>query len=268
MPPLEFDPSWPESIQTTHLYDRLEVWGERFNAPYAEMYKCRRNETLQALKKYCPKPGNVLDLAAAGGNFSLAAAEQGHKVTWNDLRADLADYVRLKMSSHHNVNFVAGNIFELGDQWHNSFDAIMALEVIEHVAHPDEFLSQIAKLAKPGAPIIVSTPNGAYLKNDLPKFSDHPDPSVFEEIQFKPNSDGHIFLLYEDEMKAFGKDAGLKMVHYETFVNPLTAGHLKLRYLHKVLPSTAIQFIEKISQKLPLQLKKKIMGASLAVYMK
>jgi len=38
----------------------------------------------------------VLDVAAAQGNFSLALAEMGYRVTWNDIQADLADYVRLK----------------------------------------------------------------------------------------------------------------------------------------------------------------------------
>ena len=41
----------------------------------------------------------MLDLAAGQGNFSLALAERGYRVTWNDLRGDLEGYVRLKLDS-------------------------------------------------------------------------------------------------------------------------------------------------------------------------
>jgi 2-polyprenyl-6-hydroxyphenyl methylase/3-demethylubiquinone-9 3-methyltransferase len=83
----------------------------------------------------------------AQGNVSLALAELGYRVTWNDLRADLADYVRLKYETG-SITFAPGNTFELA--FAERFDAVLATDVIEHVAHQDEFLRQLAGLARPG----------------------------------------------------------------------------------------------------------------------
>jgi hypothetical protein len=47
--------------------------------------------------------------AAAQGNFSIALAGLGYQVTWNDLRPELVDYVRLKLPSGINVEFVVDN---------------------------------------------------------------------------------------------------------------------------------------------------------------
>src|SRR5688572_26088016 len=100
-------------------------------------------------------PGaRVLDIAAAGGNFSLTLAEMGYRVTWNDLRADLADYVRLKHDRGH-LEFAPGNAFEL--EFAQPFDAALITEVIEHVAHPDRFLAEVAKLVRPGGYLIMTT---------------------------------------------------------------------------------------------------------------
>jgi 2-polyprenyl-3-methyl-5-hydroxy-6-metoxy-1,4-benzoquinol methylase len=109
------------------------------------------------------------------------------------LRADLADYVRLKYETG-SITFAPGNAFELALA--ERFDAVLATELIEHVAHPDEFLRQLAGLARPGGVLIVTTPNGAYFRNKLPRFSDIPDPSVLEQSQFQPGTDGHLFVLH------------------------------------------------------------------------
>ena len=266
--PLPLDPSWPQEFKDTHVYDRLEIWGERFNAPYAVHYDQRRRRTLEALTTHCPAPAKILDLAAAGGNFSIAAAKLGYSVTWNDLRGSMADYVKLKMPKGADIEFLAGNIFELGEEYYDTFDAVMALEVIEHVAHPDEFLAKLKLLVKPGGTIIISTPNGAYFRNNLPRFSDISDPSIFEDIQFKPDSDGHIFLLYEDEMRSFAQRAGLEIISYEQFTNPLSAGHVKLRLMHKILPRKAIEAVESLTTRLPASARARLSSTCLAIYKK
>ena len=90
------------------------------------------------------KPGaTILDIAAAHGNFTLALAELGYRVTWNDLRAELAEYVQRK-HERGAVEYMPGNCFELAPR--NSFDCVLFTEVIEHVAHPDEFMIKVARL--------------------------------------------------------------------------------------------------------------------------
>ena len=144
-------------------------------------------------------------------------------------------------------------------QFAQPFDAVLITEIIEHVAHPDEFLRKTAQLVRPGGYVFMTTPNGAYLRNTLPKFSDCQDPTVFEAAQFQPDGDGHIFLLHPEEIHRLAAQSGLVADRLVLFTNPLTNGHLKTEALLRVLPRRWVTAIENLSQKLPAVLARKLL---------
>ncbi|CAN5773669.1 hypothetical protein BH11VER1_BH11VER1_10770 [soil metagenome] len=257
--------SWPKSWKESYHYDLLEIYGEKTNPGYSSSYAVRKSITLELIKKSFEPGARIVDVAAAQGNFTLTCAELGYEMTWNDLRAELADYVRLK---HENgsIDYQPGNVLELGLE--EQFDGVIITEIIEHVAHPDQFLVSIGKLLKPGGRVVMTTPNGAYFLNRLPRFFDCPDPSIYESQQFKPNSDGHIFLLYPDEIIELSKRAGFKIENLIHFLTPLTSGHLKLWHLLKFLPPKLVLILERLSSKLPLYLKQKICAQTACVLIK
>jgi 2-polyprenyl-3-methyl-5-hydroxy-6-metoxy-1,4-benzoquinol methylase len=240
--------SWPDSWVHSFAFDREEVFGPISNRGYAYAYDTRRAITHALLAGAMPPPARVIDIAAAQGNFALALAEQGYDVTWNDLREELAGYVRLK-HEHGLLRYAPGNAFELS--FEQPFDVALITEVIEHVAHPDDFLRCTARLVRPGGCIVMTTPNGAHLRNTLPRFSDCPDPSAYESGQFKPDADGHIFLLHPDEVHRLAREAGLVVETLVHFTNPLTNGHLKTRRVLDTLPRRVIESIESATQRLP-----------------
>ena len=251
---IEPSPDWPQSWKESHFYDQGEIYGRISHHGYAYAYENRRRETLGLLTEVLEPGARILDIAAAQGNFSLALAELGFDVTWNDLRSELADYVRLKYE-RGKIQYAAGNAFELA--FPSLFDAVLITEVIEHVAHPDNFLAKAAALVRPGGYIVMTTPNGGYFKNRLPKFSECADPAVFESVQFKPNADGHIFLLHTDEIQPLARRAGLIVEKIVLFTNSLTAGHVKTEPLLKILPRGIVRTTERLTELLPNALKKK-----------
>lgn len=242
---------WPDSWKQAYPYDLLEVYGELSDRGYAYAYNNRRHQTMRLLASVLAPGARILDIGAAQGNFSLALAESGYKVTWNDLRKDLVDYVRLKQEAG-DVEFAPGNAFELNLPYF--FDAVLITEIIEHVAHPDEFLANSARLVKPGGYVVMTTPNGAYFGNTLPKFSECRDPGVYRAGQFKPNADGHIFLLHPDEIHSLASRAGLEVDEMALFTNPLTNGFLKLGWLLRLLPRILVDAIEAATQRSPSQI--------------
>lgn len=233
--------TWPLSWKESYLYDQEEIYGKIIHYGYAYAYRQRQRRTLEAISRVAQPGAAILDVAAAQGNFSLLLAERGYDVTWNDLRADLAGYVSLKHEKGA-LHYAPGNVFDLG--FNAEFDVVLITEVIEHVAHPDEFLKKVKRLVKPGGCIVMTTPNGAYFLNRLPKFSECSDPSQFESAQFKPNSDGHIFLLYAEEIEALARAAGLIVEETQFFVNFLTRGRIKTELLLKFLPRRVVNGIE------------------------
>ena len=243
------DDTWLESWKYSYPYDLEEVYGQVSCYGYAYAYENRRDRTLALVEEVVPPGSRILDVAAAQGNFSLTLAERGYRVTWNDLRADLVDYVKLK-HERGDVTFAPGNVFEL--EFDHVFDCVVATEVIEHVAHPDDFLKKLSQMVRPGGYLVLTTPNGAYLRNDLPRFSDCKDPSVFESVQFKPNAERTGWML---ERRA-------------VFTTPLTNGHVKLGMTNghvklgialRVLPRRVVFAVEGLASHLPLWLKHKLM---------
>lgn len=255
--------SWPDDWKYSYPYDLEEIYGEVTNWGYAYAYENRQSNTMRMISDALPPGSKILDIAAAQGNFALRLAEMGYHVTWNDLRESLADYVKLKYEKG-TIEFAPGNCFEL--EFDSLFDGVLITEIIEHVAHPDDFLRKVAQLVRPGGYVILTTPNGGYFKNRLPRFSDCPDPSIFESQQFGPNSDGHIFLLHDDEVFELASQAGLTVESLSLFTSPLTNGHIKLHHALRVLPKWFVTMSERATAVMPTFIKRRAlvqMGARL-----
>jgi 2-polyprenyl-3-methyl-5-hydroxy-6-metoxy-1,4-benzoquinol methylase len=259
------EPHWPASWLSSYEYDLLEIYGSKHHWGYAYAYENRRLETLRLVREGVAPGSAVLDVAAAQGNFSLALAELGYRVTWNDLRSELVDYVK-KKHSHGSIANAPRNAFEL--VFPGPFDAVLATEVLEHVAHPEEFLRQLRSLVRGGGSIVVTTPNGEYFRNTLPKLAEIQNRQELERRQFQPDADGHLFLLHADELVGMVRGAGLKVEKLVLFTNTLTAGHVKLEALLRVLPRGAVAAVELCTQKLPSFIGRRLsteLGARLRV---
>src|ERR1700747_373816 len=134
---LNLQETWPDLWKGTHPFDLAEVYGEGPWLGYTYAYQNRFRKTIKLVTEVLPEGSRILDIAAAQGNFSLTLAELGYDVTWNDLRAEIAGYVQLKYE-HGKIEFVPGNAFEI--VFPSCFDGVLMTEIIEHVAHPDDFL--------------------------------------------------------------------------------------------------------------------------------
>jgi len=256
------EPGWPDDWKLAHFYDSFEIHDEMPRDSkalgHAYSYLNRRQHTLELIAKIAPAGSAVLDVAGGHGNFTLSLAEMGYEVTWNDLRADLAQYVQMKHEAG-TVHYAPGNVFDLS--FENRFDVVLITEIIEHVAHPDQFLAKVGGFVRPGGHIVMTTPNGGYFRNRLPKFSEWSDPSVFEKHQFKPGADGHIFLMHRDEIAGLARQAGLEVVETRLYTNMVTNGWAKTDVFLHMLPRAGVTSLEALTQRLPLAIRTKICTA-------
>lgn len=112
-------------------------------------------KVLAAVQKYLPEPCRVVDLAAGEGAFSVILARLGHDVYAVDASRENWKAPDIKLHIHDLDTEFADRILNTDEK----FDAVVAIEIIEHLENPFRFVRESAKLLKPGGHLFLTTPN-------------------------------------------------------------------------------------------------------------
>lgn len=232
-----------------HEHDLRELHNPVFSDFTRLMYLDRLRLVLAAVERWAPGR-RVLDVGCAQGNFSLELAERWYRVVACDLRQSFLSYLRLKYERGQ-LTCVNASLERLPFAV-NTFDIVLLTEVIEHVAFPERALHEIANLLAPGGILVLTTPNGARLHTGLPTLSEVDNRRELTARQFRPDADGHLFLLAPDELRDLVKAGGLSVVHHRVFSSPWITGRLMARHLSRFLPIRARRFMDRLTLGLPL----------------
>lgn len=117
----------------------------------------------ELIQKHLPGPGRVVDLAAGEGAFSVRLKAGGHAVTAIDFSDENWKAPEIELELQNLDSEFAEKILE-GD---NKFDAVVAIEIIEHLENPFRFARECAKLLKRGGLLFLTTPNVETVKSRL-----------------------------------------------------------------------------------------------------
>ncbi len=207
------------------------------------------------------RPSRVLEVAAGGGGLASTLACDGATVVANDLLTDALTAALLEYHGGDRVTVTGGSLFDLSRDTLGTFDLVIACEVIEHVGHPGDLLGRLATLLAPGGRLLVTTPNGAHFRNTLPTLREAGDIDEMERRQFKPDADGHLFLLTPEELADLAAGAGLRVERLDTWGLPPLTGHAGWRLLAGTWAIAPAYWADRAGQYLPARLRRRLAAA-------
>jgi len=173
-------------------YDKDESYFRLLSDWYVSgRYQIRLDPLLAIVKKYVNEETRVLDAGCGSGAVAIELARQGVR------RVDAVDFsvTALKCARRDasrfdvadKINFILSPVENIIDVSDNTYDLIIAADVIEHLADHDLFSKEMLRVCKPGGILVVETPNTSYRTHPLSlKLR-----KIFEKIGF---SDGKILL--------------------------------------------------------------------------
>ncbi|MCS6800716.1 MAG: class I SAM-dependent methyltransferase [Chloroflexota bacterium] len=98
--------------------------------------------------------GTVLDLGCGAGEGAQSLAEGRRVIAVDEDGATL----RAARRRYPGPDFIRMDAEQLAFA-DGSFDGVISVEVIEHVAHPERYLAEIRRVLKPGGVVVLTTPN-------------------------------------------------------------------------------------------------------------
>jgi cyclopropane fatty-acyl-phospholipid synthase-like methyltransferase len=109
------------------------------------------------------KAGKILDLGCGNGGFTKALAAPGREL----LGLDASESgIRLARESGAPAEFLQATMDSpLPRDLHGCFDAVISIEVIEHLLLPRDLFRRAREALQPGGHLLVTTPYHGYWKN-------------------------------------------------------------------------------------------------------
>lgn len=137
--------SWLSSNIITHSF---------FDIIHAEPAYMGAARLIQDLSIQKGESLRVLEIGCGLGYFTARLKKLGHAA----IGFDLSKVVCQKAAEIHGDFFVAGNLDDLGEKYCGYFDAIVCLEVLEHLDTPEHYINSLRRMLKEGGSLVASVP--------------------------------------------------------------------------------------------------------------
>jgi 2-polyprenyl-6-hydroxyphenyl methylase/3-demethylubiquinone-9 3-methyltransferase len=141
------------AIDTYHGYEQPDP-------PHQDHY-------LELLLHYLRTAGvkRILDAGCGDGNFTASLVERGFEVCGID---SSVNGIAQAKTRHPQIHFARGSVYNdmcAAFGGCPPFDALVSIEVIEHLFSPRDFLRQCHAAVRPNGLLIITTPYWGYFKN-------------------------------------------------------------------------------------------------------
>jgi 2-polyprenyl-3-methyl-5-hydroxy-6-metoxy-1,4-benzoquinol methylase len=200
----------------------------------------------RALDRYVRRGGAVLDFGSYFGNFALAIAGSGYRVTAADAYRDYGGAFDACTALMRGDGIA---VIDSAEAIAGRFDAIVCAGVIEHIPHtPRLLLEHLSSLLLPGGVLIVDTPNIAYLYHRLALMEGRSifaplDRQFFTELPFEGHHREYTLAEVEWMLRASGHEVlTTETFNYSYFSLAALSGD-DLAYFHAMAADPSLREI-------------------------
>ena len=161
--------------EARHIYviPRLEVNAKRIH------HGDQLSFHYEIAKKYLKSTDIVLDIASGEGYGAAMCAPYVNKIICGDYDSATLESGRTKYSHIHNLEFSQQDVTTIGFDDH-IFDVVLSMETVEHIQNDCLYLSEIHRVLKNNALLILSTPQN--IIGHIPVNSEHVREYSFEQL--------------------------------------------------------------------------------------
>lgn len=187
---------------TLSIASREFTWTDT-ESPQAHGYLA--SPTLRALRDL--RVRTVLDLGCGNGSFSALLQEQGFAVKGCDASASGLACAR---EAHPAIDFFEQDISDpLPSHYAGPYDAVVSLEVVEHLMQPRHLVTAAYRALRPGGVLILSAPYHGYWKNLALAITDNFD------VHWHPLRDfGHVKFFSRRTLLPLVQEAGFTIKEF------------------------------------------------------
>ena len=209
---------------------------------YIQGYKKRKflyNSYKKKVRKYLK--GNVIDLGCGVGYMSLSLQEETRitSVVGIDISKDAIKIAKNNIHSEK-VQFRYGCAYDI-DQPDKTTDLIFALDIIEHLEKPENFLREATRVLKDRGALVISTPNpdsfGSRMKRN----------SKDGLIWFGDKDKTHVSIKNINDWRLIFKHANFKIIDDGTDYLWDTPYFIRLKSLQKLVFNGSHHFLARIN---------------------
>ena len=156
-------------MKTTHnktqiISDAQTFWLE--NLKRADRYN---NWIFEQIK---PHLGDkVLEVGCGNGNFTEFLAQHCAEVIAIDINQEYIKIAKQRLEAQSGVTILQGDVTKT--QLQNNFNAIVMLDVLEHIENDVEILKKLNTLLKPGGKLIIKVPALNYIYGEMDRVIGH-----------------------------------------------------------------------------------------------
>ena len=198
--------------------DELDFYGKQYwlshqseELGFADIYSRSRNDLsernlhwLKILLKYKLPPARILELGCSHGSFVALMRQAGYEAIGVELSPWVVDFAQRTFE----VPILLGPIESL-KQPATSFDAIVMMDVLEHLPDPLATISHCMSLLKPDGFLLVQTPQ---FQEEMVYENLLQQKSPFLDVLIK---DEHLYLFSKNSVTKFFIQLGAQSINFE-----------------------------------------------------